>query len=176
MQIKLESTRSPNSGAARGVGRGMENWCPRFQTARYFKNRGRSSSEHRKRGSRSRRTPNSGATLASDRSLIFFCKAGLAASRGGAAHPHPAGLGNDLPTRASTPRTSAHSRRWETARCRVSHQALVASALLRGGCFCWEGAGVPGCQNVLHRLSKVVVIAKGTLETRAILKFALGLG
>jgi hypothetical protein len=145
------------------------------QTARHFKNRGRSSSERRKRGSRSRRTPNSGATLASDRSLIF-CKAGLAASRGGAAHPHPAGLGNDLPTRASTPRTSAHSRRWETARCRVSHQALVASALLRGGCFCWEGAGVPGCQNVLHRLSEVVVIAKGTLETRAILKFGLGLG
>jgi choline dehydrogenase len=28
MLIELEATRSPNSGAARGPGRGRENWCP----------------------------------------------------------------------------------------------------------------------------------------------------
>jgi hypothetical protein len=72
MLIELKSTRSPNLGAARGVGRGVENWCPRSQTARYFKNRGRSSSEHCKRKSRSRRTPNSGATPAARQKHDFL--------------------------------------------------------------------------------------------------------
>jgi hypothetical protein len=68
--IELESTRSLNSGAARGVGRRKENCCPRSQTARHFENRGRSSSEHHKREPRSRRTPNSGATPVARRSLL----------------------------------------------------------------------------------------------------------
>jgi hypothetical protein len=42
---------------------------------RYFKNRDRSSSEHRKREPRSRRRANSGATPASRRKLDFFASA-----------------------------------------------------------------------------------------------------